>query len=287
MTEFSAPRFARQRIMREAARTLASAVLAYYASLLLSLPEPHWASFAAVIATRGYAGATRHIGAGRVLGALAGAAWAVGATVLAGERIPDGLALALIITPPALLAAWKPLYRSALVTALIVLTAGAHAAWSVAWLRMAALGAGAATAMLVATLLWPRSAPDAAKILANRIRRMLAAALEAARHGEKASYTLETALADLESLRKLAFVSGREKFDQINIDALYTAAVNAACSVSVVSRLERARREATAAGTGVGNAAESLADSEHGPGLPNLVRRDMRNLERALQGEQA
>lgn len=63
-----------QRVMRDAARTLTSAILAYYASVLLSLPEPYWASLAAVIATRGYAGAARHIGVGRVLGAIAGAA---------------------------------------------------------------------------------------------------------------------------------------------------------------------------------------------------------------------
>jgi uncharacterized membrane protein YgaE (UPF0421/DUF939 family) len=190
-------------------------VLAYYASGLLSLPEPHWASLAAVIATRGYAGAARHIGAGRVLSAFAGAAWAVGVTALntalVGGRIPDGLVLALTVAPPALLAAWKPLYRPALVTVLVVLTAGTHTAWSAAWLRVAALGTGAATAIVVVTLFWPRSAHDAAKALAGRIRRALVTALDAAGHDEKTPFPAETLHADLESLRKLAFVTGQEK----------------------------------------------------------------------------
>lgn len=269
--------------MRDAARTLAAAVSAYYACVLLSLPEPHWASLAAVVAARGYVGAARYIGAGRVPGALFGAAWAVTVTAFAEGRIPDGLALALTVAPPALLAAWKPLCRSAL----IVLTAGAHAAWGVAWLRVVALGIGAATAIVVAALFRPRSAHDAAKVLAGRIRRALIMALDAARGGGEAPFTAEMLHADIESLRKLAFVAGREKSGRNNTDALYTAATNAVCSVFAALRLERARREATAAGTEAGNATEGHAAPEHDPGLPDLVRRDMRELERALQGKHA
>lgn len=90
---------------------------------------------------------------------------------LAGGRIPAGLTLALTVAPPAVLAAWRPLYRSALVTSLIVLTAGAHAAASVAWLRVAALGTGAIIAVVVVVLFRPRSAHGQAKALAGRIRR--------------------------------------------------------------------------------------------------------------------
>lgn len=283
----SGSRPARQRILRDAARTLAAAVLAYYASVLLSLPEPHWACLAAVIAARGHAGAARHIGAGRVPGALAGAAWAVIVTALAGERIPDGLAVALTVALPALLAAWKPLCRSALVSALIVLAAGSHAAWSAAWLRVAALGTGAVTAIVVVALFWPRSAHDTAKALAGRIRRMLVAVLDAARHGGEAPFTAEMLHAEIESLRKLAFVAGREKSGQDNTNALYMAAANAVCSVFAALRLERARRETAAAGTEAGNATEAHAVPGHGSGLADLVRQDMRELERALQGRHA
>lgn len=259
----------------EAARIILAALTAYGVGAFLSLPEPFWGSFAAVVATRGHVEAAWHIGIRRIAGALAGAAWAIAVTVTTRGHLAEGVSLAIVVALPALLAAWKPLYRSALVTALIIMTVGAQAAWGVALLRVAALALGAGTAVFISFVVFPQSAAATAKKLATVVRRTLLQSVKASRQGEDITLQMDTLWHHLESMNKLASVARRGSKQGGETEKLYRAAAKAACSVSVALRLAR-ETDATVPG-------ETAGEAAMGDAIQRLVRRDLNTLEQALQ----
>jgi uncharacterized membrane protein YccC len=88
----------------------------------LALPQSYWAVFTALIIVQGSVGGTLAAGLDRFIGTLAGAV--LGAAVaLTGEfwHVPQVLLLLLAVAPVALLAAIRPSFRIAPVTAAILL----------------------------------------------------------------------------------------------------------------------------------------------------------------------
>jgi uncharacterized membrane protein YccC len=87
----------------------------------LALPQGYWAVFTALIIVQGSVGGTLAAGLDRFIGTVTGAV--LGAAVaLTGEiwRVPQVLRLMLAVAPVALLAARRPSFRIAPVTAAIL-----------------------------------------------------------------------------------------------------------------------------------------------------------------------
>jgi uncharacterized membrane protein YccC len=108
--------------LRLVIRALTAAALSLVTANALALPQSYWAVFTALIIVQGSVGGTLAAGLDRFVGTLAGAV--LGAAVaLAGEfwRVPQVLLLLLAVAPVALLAAIRPSFRIAPVTAAILL----------------------------------------------------------------------------------------------------------------------------------------------------------------------
>lgn len=145
----------------------AAVLLAYGLSALAGLPDGVWAVMSALIVARPHAGAALGAGLQRVKGSLVGAAAALAVvllSVLAGAHFSEHSLLGVaVVATLACASAWRIGWRSAPITALIVLSGSAHAghqALTVAGLRLAEVGLGVVAGMAV-TLLVPgtRSAP--------------------------------------------------------------------------------------------------------------------------------
>jgi hypothetical protein len=108
--------------LRLVIRALTAAALSLVIADVLALPQSYWAVFTALIIVQGSVGGTLAAGLDRFIGTLAGAV--LGAAVaLTGEfwRVPQVLLLLLAVAPVALLAAIRPSFRIAPVTAAILL----------------------------------------------------------------------------------------------------------------------------------------------------------------------
>jgi uncharacterized membrane protein YccC len=107
--------------LRLVIRALTAAALSLVIADALALPQSYWAVFTALIIVQGSVGGTLAAGLDRFVGTLAGAV--LGAAVaLTGEfwRVPQVLLLLLAVAPVALLAAIRPSFRIAPVTAAIL-----------------------------------------------------------------------------------------------------------------------------------------------------------------------
>jgi Fusaric acid resistance protein family len=108
--------------LRLVIRALTAAALSLVAADALALPQSYWAVFTALIIVQSSVGGTLAAGLDRFVGTLAGAV--LGAAVaLTGEfwRVPQVVLLLLAVAPVALLAAIRPSFRIAPVTAAILL----------------------------------------------------------------------------------------------------------------------------------------------------------------------
>jgi uncharacterized membrane protein YccC len=103
-------------------RALVAAALSLFVGELLALPQSFWAVITALIIVQGSVGGTLTAGLNRLLGTLAGAVLGA-AAVLARElwHLPQMLLLLVAVAPVALLAAIRPSFRVAPITAAIVL----------------------------------------------------------------------------------------------------------------------------------------------------------------------
>ena len=110
--------------MRLVVRALTAAALSLVIADSLALPQSYWAVITALIILQGSLGGTLAAGIDRVLGTLAGAALGV-AAALARDfwAVPEVVLLVLAVAPVAMLAAIRPSFRIAPVTAAIVLLA--------------------------------------------------------------------------------------------------------------------------------------------------------------------
>jgi uncharacterized membrane protein YccC len=108
--------------LRLVIRALTAAALSLVTANALDLPQGYWAVFTALIIVQGSVGGTLAAGLDRFVGTLAGAVLG-DAVALTGEfwRVPQVLLLVLAVAPVALLAAIRPSFRIAPVTAAILL----------------------------------------------------------------------------------------------------------------------------------------------------------------------
>ena len=109
---------------RLALRTTLAALITFALAHLLRLPQAYWAVLTSIIVMQASVGGSLKAGLDRMLGTVAGAVWGVSVTLAIPHRdstLALGLALALAVAPLSLVAALKPNYRIAPVTAVIVL----------------------------------------------------------------------------------------------------------------------------------------------------------------------
>jgi len=120
--------------LRQATRAAAAAALALVIGEALALPQSYWAVMTALIIVQSSLGGTLAAGIDRLAGTLAGAAAGAlaavaGASVAGDAEAADRvLLLALTVAPLALLAAKRPSFRVAPVTAAIVILGNAGGA---------------------------------------------------------------------------------------------------------------------------------------------------------------
>ena len=109
--------------LRLALRTTLAGLITFFLAQVLVLPQAYWAVFTSIIVIQASVGGSLKAGFDRMLGTVAGAIWGVTVTLAIPHRdtLGTGVALAVAIAPLALVAALRPSYRIAPVTAVIVL----------------------------------------------------------------------------------------------------------------------------------------------------------------------
>ena len=109
--------------LRLALRTTLAGLITFTLAYLLELPQAYWAVLTSVIIIQASVGGSLKAGLDRMLATVAGAIWGVSVTLAIPHRDTPtlGLTLAVALAPLALVAALKPNYRVAPVTAIIVL----------------------------------------------------------------------------------------------------------------------------------------------------------------------
>ena len=109
--------------IRHGLRIAVAGMLSYVAAQLLTLPQGYWAVFTAVLVVQGSVGGSWKAAIDRLVGTFMGAIY--GATIAAlvphDNVVTLGIALAISLTPLALVAALYPNYRVAPITAVILL----------------------------------------------------------------------------------------------------------------------------------------------------------------------
>jgi uncharacterized membrane protein YccC len=146
-----------------ALRITVACIAAYALAKLLGLAQGYWAVLTAVIGMQASVGGSLKASLDRFVGSLGGAAWGVvvGVTIHRDTGLMMGVALAASVGPLAVLAALRPTYRVAPVTAIILLLAPSTqigGALEVAMSRLLEIGLGSVIALLVALLVAPARA---------------------------------------------------------------------------------------------------------------------------------
>jgi uncharacterized membrane protein YccC len=165
-------------------RVLAAALLTFAAAELLGLKQGYWAVLTAIIVTQASLGGSLKAIFERLLGTIGGAVSGIAATLIVPRTGPltSGLALLLALAPVSVLVAFKPAYRVAPVTVVIVVLGSAGpAVWS-GLARTFEIGFGVAIALAVALLVLPSRAhallPEAARDALAAIARQIAVLLD-------------------------------------------------------------------------------------------------------------
>jgi uncharacterized membrane protein YccC len=143
--------------IRHALRMTVSAVLAFSAAEFFALPQGYWAVITSIVVMQGNVGGTLGASIDRLLATVAGAGVGAGLALLrVNVAMPDLLLLVLAVAPLALLAAIRPSFRLAPITAVIVVL-GAPAAGGIliAFHRMAEISLGCIIGGLTAQLVLP------------------------------------------------------------------------------------------------------------------------------------
>jgi uncharacterized membrane protein YccC len=109
--------------LRLALRTTLAGLVTFALGHVLKLPQAYWAVLTAVIVMQASVATSLKAVVDRMLGTVAGAVWGVIVTLLIPHHGPValGAALAVALAPLALMAALRPSYRVAPITAVIVL----------------------------------------------------------------------------------------------------------------------------------------------------------------------
>jgi len=158
--------------LKLAVRMTVASLAAYALCRLLGLSQSYPAVLTAVIVMQGSVGASLKAMLDRLLGSLGGAAWGVAALLVLppSNGLSLGVTFTVALVPLALLAALKPAYRAALVTAIILLltptTSGGPIPQAVQ--RVLEIGLGGIVAMVVALLVLPARAHEGMADAAGR-----------------------------------------------------------------------------------------------------------------------
>src|SRR5262245_22819230 len=147
--------------IRRVVQTVTAAASAFIVTNAFSLPQSYWAVMTALIVVQLSLGGTISAGLDRLLGTLAGAVFGVAAS-LAGKFLAVNQVLLLVVTvaPLAFLAALRPSFRMAPVTAAIVLLATPSSAspMTSAAHRVIEIALGTIIGIIVSTVVLPSRA---------------------------------------------------------------------------------------------------------------------------------
>ncbi len=169
-------------------RMTVAALTTYAVGEALGLAQSYWAVLSSVVVIQGSVGGSLKAGIDRLAGTIGGSVWGAAISILVPHDSPLqlGIALLLAIGPLAVVTGFRPAYRVAPITAIIVLMGGpllqANPAYSAAS-RVLEISIGSAIAVAVAFLIVParahrllaRSAGAAVSAMAG-VAGMLAAA---------------------------------------------------------------------------------------------------------------
>jgi uncharacterized membrane protein YccC len=140
-----------------------AAILAFVAAWAFALPEGYWAVISAVVVMQGSLGGTLGASLDRLMATVAGAMMGAACLSLRGP-LPEVLVLTLAVGPTALLAALRPSFRLAPITAVIVLVgASPGAGLLTAFHRVMEITLGCVIGALTAHLVLPDRARAAIK----------------------------------------------------------------------------------------------------------------------------
>jgi uncharacterized membrane protein YccC len=165
--------------IRHGLRIAAAGMLSYVAANLLGLPQGYWAVFTAVLVVQGSVGGSWKAAVDRLMGTLMGAVYgvAIAAIVPHDNAVTLGLALAISLTPLALVAALYPNYRVAPITAVILLlgsSASTEGPVLAAVLRTIEVSLGGFVGIFVSLFVLPARAHALMGTAANRVLQRLA-----------------------------------------------------------------------------------------------------------------
>jgi uncharacterized membrane protein YccC len=150
-------------VLRHATRMTVAAVLAFAAAWAFALPEGYWAVISAVVVMQGSLGGTLGVSLDRLTATVAGAMVGAACVSLRGlAPLPEVLVLTLAVGPTALLAALRPSFRLAPITAVIVLVGASPGAGLLTALhRVIEIALGCVIGALTAHLVLPDRARTA------------------------------------------------------------------------------------------------------------------------------
>jgi len=145
--------------IRLSLRITSAGLLAYGLCRLFGLSQTYQAVLTAVVVMQGSVGASMKAVLDRFFGSLSGALWAVVVLFVFRQMysLHTIVVLAIALLPVALLSAFKPAYRAAPATAIILLLipASIDGTLAPAALRMFGVGLGSAAALIIAMLVFP------------------------------------------------------------------------------------------------------------------------------------
>jgi uncharacterized membrane protein YccC len=145
-------------------RMSAAGLISFAVAHLIGLSQVYWAVLTAIIVMQASIGGSLKAVIERLIGTIGGAGWGVAVTLAVphGGAVSTGLALAVALVPLAALAALRPSYRIAPVTAAIVLLGQTDPTGVVvtALDRVLEIGLGSVVALAVALTVSPARAHD-------------------------------------------------------------------------------------------------------------------------------
>jgi uncharacterized membrane protein YccC len=150
-------RLPQPQVLRHATRMTVAAILAFAAAWAFSLPESYWAVISAIVVMQSSLGGTLGASLDRLMATVAGAIVGAACATLRGRTpLPEVLVLTLAVGPTALLAALRPSFRLAPITAVIILVgASPGAGLLTAFHRVVEITLGCVIGALTAHLVLP------------------------------------------------------------------------------------------------------------------------------------
>lgn len=147
---------------RLVARLLIGALGSYLIAQWCGLAQSFWSVITALVVIQASVGGTLNAGIDRIVGTVVGAITGAVVGLLHPLGVPDGLVLLFALTPLAFVAAVRPAYRIAPITAVIVLLGGTefHPFWLGAAYRIAEIFLGTVVGVVVSLIVLPSHAHE-------------------------------------------------------------------------------------------------------------------------------